>query len=380
MPPAPVLEQLTAATGPVATAGLVDLPIRLPAGHPLGHGSLRLTLTVDGTTIVAADPQVGLVHRGAEKLFEVRDYRQILVLANRHDWLGPVVGELLIASVVEDALGLEVPERARWIRLALAELSRVTSHLTFLSALAGDGLPLAEPLERLVTLVAEVSGARMHHMIVQVGGLRADLPQGWVVRARHTVEAAQAEARERCAVFAGDEFRSRTTGLGVLNAETALAFGASGPMARASGVDLDLRRDDPRVGYAELVEARHVVTGSAGDVAARIDVLIDEVEVSLELVSRCLDRIEQLDGSVSVRLPKVLRVPEGDWYAALESPLGAAGCWLVSTGDKVPWRLALRTPSFAHVGLLAELLPGTDLADLATVLGSVFVVMGDVDK
>lgn len=380
MPPAPVLEQLTAATGPVATAGLVDLPIRLPAGHPLGHGSLRLTLTVDGTTIVAADPQVGLVHRGAEKLFEVRDYRQILVLANRHDWLGPVVGELLIASVVEDALGLEVPERARWIRLALAELSRVTSHLTFLSALAGDGLPLAEPLERLVTLVAEVSGARMHHMIVQVGGLRADLPQGWVVRARHTVEAARAEARAGYAVFASDEFRSRTTGLGVLNAETALAFGASGPIARASGVNLDLRRDDPRVGYAELVEARHVVTGSAGDVAARIDVLIDEVEVSLELVSRCLDRIEQLDGSVSVRLPKVLRVPEGDWYAALESPLGAAGCWLVSTGDKVPWRLALRTPSFAHVGLLADLLPSTDLADLATVLGSVFVVMGDVDK
>lgn len=375
------LRTVTAATGPAGWTQ-AELALRLPPGHPAGHGSLRLRLALDRDVVVAAEPIPGMVHRGAEKLFEVRDYRQLLALGNRHDWLAGFAAELGIALVVEEALGLEVPERAGWIRMGLAELSRIASHLAFLAAFpvrpdapeVGRVIPERELVSQLFELV---SGGRMHPMLVRLGGLRADLPLGWEASARHMVEAVRAAV----ASLAEPLDTPWLHGIGHLDRAGALSFGTSGPVARASGVDLDLRRDAPYLGYAELFTPGgpgRVVGRSTGDVAARLACLVEQVEISADLVLACLERLAP--GPVQVRLPKVVRVPEGQWYAATESPLGIAGVLLASRGEPWPWRLALRSPSFGNVACLAEILPGTRLADLSAVLASVSFVLGDLDK
>ncbi|MBK8755916.1 MAG: NADH-quinone oxidoreductase subunit D [Actinomycetales bacterium] len=380
MPSAPVPARVLAATGPVALTGDVQVhPIVLPPGHPAGHGSLRLTLEVDTDgRISAADPLGGLLHRGAEKLFEVRDYRQILALANRHDWLGGFSGELTIARVVEEALGLDAPERAVWLRTILGELDRIHSHLTFLGAAPG-GPSTALAREAVLQLVEDIAGSRMHPMLVRLGGLREDAPVGWEASARHTCAVVRSELSSVTNAFADLALEHR--GLGVLTRESAAGFGASGPVARAAGLAHDVRGDDAYAGYGR-VWGEHgpgrVVHRSTGDVAARYAVLLEEVAVALDLVLACLDRLTP--GPVNVRLPKVVRVPEGQWYAVTESPLGRAGALLVSRGGPQPWRLALRTPSFGNVAALSALLPGTMVTDLATVVASVPFVMGDLDK
>ena len=380
MPSAPVPARVLAATGPVALTGDVQVhPIVLPPGHPAGHGSLRLTLEIDAAgRISAADPLGGLLHRGAEKLFEVRDYRQILALANRHDWLGGFSGELTIARVVEEALGLDAPERAVWLRTILGELDRIHSHLTFLGAAPG-GPSTALAREAVLQLVEDIAGSRMHPMLVRLGGLREDAPVGWEASARHTCAVVRSELSSVTNAFADLALEHR--GLGVLTRESAAGFGASGPVARAAGLAHDVRGDDAYAGYGR-VWGEHgpgrVVHRSTGDVAARYAVLLEEVAVALDLVVACLDRLTP--GPVNVRLPKVVRVPEGQWYAVTESPLGRAGALLVSRGGPQPWRLALRTPSFGNVAALSALLPGTMVTDLATVVASVPFVMGDLDK
>ena len=384
----PAMQRATVGTGPDALVH-ADLVLSLGPHHPANQGSLRLRVVAVGERVVAAEPLVGLLHRGAEKLFEVRDYRQILVLANRHDWLSAFAGELGACLVVEEALGLPVPDRAVWIRMLLAELTRVSSHLAFLAAFPTEvgTAPVAAPnplREQVLALFEELSGARMHLMIAQLGGLRADLPAGWTARARHTV----AQVRAGLAAFVepveAPSVRSRTENVGVLSVEQVHAYGASGAMARASGVDIDVRRDEPYLGYAELFAEGgpgRVVTRSAGDCAARLQVLAQQVEVALDLADACLDRLASLPpGPVAVRLPKVVRVPEGEWYRATETPLGMAGYYLVSRGDKTPWRLKLRSASFGNVEVLAELLVGCDLSDLQTVVGSCCFGIGDVDR
>lgn len=382
MPSAPVPTRVLAATGPVALAsGSEVLTLDLPAGHPAGHGSLRIALDLDGDgRIVAADPLGGLLHRGAEKLFEVRDYRQILALANRHDWLGGFAGELTIARVTEEALGLEPPERAVSLRTILAELDRIHSHLVFLGAAPGGPSTLTSR-EAVLQLVEDIAGSRMHPMLVRLGGLREDAPAGWEASARHTCAVVRSEMLSLTSAFA--DLAPTHRGLGVLTRESAASFGASGPVARAAGLTHDVRADDPYAGYSiRGIWGEHspgrAVHRSTGDVAARYAVLLEEVIVALDLVLACLDRLTP--GPVNVRLPKVVRVPEGQWYAVTESPLGRAGALLVSRGGPQPWRLALRTPSFGNVAALSALLPGTMVTDLATVVASVPFVMGDLDK
>src|SRR6059036_2080456 len=220
--------------------------------HPATHGVLRLTLTLDGERIVRADPVIGYMHRGAEKLFEARDYRQILVLANRHDWLSAFSNELGVVLAVERMMGLEVPVRAVWLRTLLAELNRVLNHLMFLGSYPLE-LGAITPVfyafrerETIQAVMEEVSGGRMHYMFNRVGGLKEDLPNGWAGRARRAV----ADVRSRMdrfdnLVLGNEIFRGRTRGVGVLSREVVHAYGVSGPIARASGVDLDLRRDEP---------------------------------------------------------------------------------------------------------------------------------------
>jgi NADH-quinone oxidoreductase subunit D len=350
-----------AGVGPAAIG--VELELGLPPHHPTSHGGLRLALTVEDGVVRAADPIVGFMHRGAEKLLEVRDYRQGLALANRHDWLSAFAGELGLCLVVERALGLDVPARANALRVVYAEITRVLHHLAFL-----DAWPLRAPLQRALE---EATGGRVHVMTARVGGLRDDVPDGWAAACLGAVGEVRARLGEldRAVELAPE-------GIGVLDLETATAFGAGGPVGRASGLELDVRRDDPYGAYAALdVPA---VRRDGGDCRARLEVLREEVGGSLDLVETMLGTLP--GGPVDVRLPKTVRVPEGMAHAWTEAPGGPAGWWLVSRGGPTPWRLKMRTPSFAHAPLLAAVLPGTQLTDVPAVLASLFLVAGDVDR
>ncbi len=390
------------------------LTLDLGPGHPSGHGLLRLRLDLDGDLVVRADPVIGYVHRGAEKLFEARDYRQIIVLANRHDWLGAFASELGVALAAERLAGIEVPPRGVWARTLLAELNRVLSHLAFLgsyppeiaaaasgaAAAAGDPSAGAAPAggfpdgpaataataalkarERLQDVMEEVSGGRMHYMFNRVGGLKEELPAGWLGRAQAAAAQVRADLPQIGAAVASEGFRGRTRGVGVLGVEQVGQFGVSGPAARASGVDFDLRRDEPYLAYADLAGVLRVVTREDGDCLARYECLLGQVAVALDLVDACAGRLASLPpGPLSARLPKVLKVPEGELYAWTEGPLGLNGYYLVSRGGKTPWRLKVRSASYSNVQVLGELLPGHRVGDLTAILGSLFFVTGDMDR
>jgi NADH-quinone oxidoreductase subunit D len=377
----------------VGAGGLAtsDMVLNIGPQHPATHGVLRLRLLLDGERIVSADPIVGYMHRGAEKLYEVRDYRQIIVLANRHDWLSAFSNELGVVLGAEQLLGMEVPERAVWARTLLAELNRVLNHLMFAGSYPLE-LGAITPIfyafrerEELQAVMEEVSGGRIHYMFNRVGGLKEDLPAGWLVRVQHAVQAVRRRLPELEGLLVGNEIlHARTRGVGVLPRDVAAGYGASGPIARASGVDLDLRRDEPYLAYGELFAAGgpgRVVTRTEGDALARLECLLEQIHVSLDLADACVDRLRSLPpGPVNVRLPKVLRVPEGHAYTWTENPLGLNGYYLVSRGDKVPWRLKLRSASFGNVQTLSHLLPGCLVGDMVAVLGSMFFVVGDIDK
>jgi len=376
-----VTRRLLAGVGPAAVTA--DVVLDLGPQHPTTHGGLQLALVLDDDDVVErADPVVGFQHRGAEKLFEVRDYRQALALANRHDWLSAFGNEIGLALVVERMLGLELPPRASWLRVVLAELNRVAASLLFLGGLRLDGDPAAvhghRAREAVLRVMEEHSGGRVHFMANAVGGLRQDVPAGWPQHARQAVAAVRSDLPRLADLVEGaDALR----GVGVLSADAALAHGASGPVARASGVDLDLRRDDPYLAYAALgfgSAELPVVGATAGDSWSRVDCLLRQLAVSLDVVERCLDDLPP--GPVSVRLPKTVRAPEGAGYAWTENPLGVQGWYLVSRGGTTPWRLAMRTASAGNASVLPVLLPGTHLRDVATVLGTLFLVVGDIDK
>jgi len=408
-----------------AGAAAERLLINLGPGHPSGHGMLRLSLTLEGDRIVAAEPVIGYVHRGAEKLFEARDYRQIIVLANRHDWLSAFSSELGVVLAAERLAGIEVPPRAVWARTLLAELNRILSHLAFLSTYppeiaaasadpgsaapggpgsdAGGGpgsdaggapeeaaaaspeaatMAAFDARELIQSVMEEISGGRMHYMFNRVGGLAAELPAGWLGRVHDVAGQVRSALPVIGAVVRGHEgFRKRTRGVGTLTGEQVRQYGVSGPAARASGVGFDLRRDEPYLAYGELAGVLQVVTRTEGDCLARFECLLDQVGASLDLVDACASRLATLPpGPLSARLPKVFKVPEGHAYAWTENPLGINGYYLVSRGGKTPWRLKLRSASFSNVQVLSELLPGSGVAGLPAILGSMFFVVGDMDR
>jgi len=434
-----------AAIGAAGARGGPEFLINLGPAHPSAHGMLRLRLTVDGDQITAAEPEIGFMHRGAEKLFEARDYRQIIVLANRHDWLGAFASELGVVLAAERLAGIEVPPRAVWARTMLAELNRALSHLAFLSAYppeiaapgageqwdaeraagelreaeagtgelreaeAGTGEPgEAEPgravvaggagageygtvaagaraafraREAIQSVMEEISGGRMHYMFNRVGGLKEEIPAGWLDRACRAIEEVRAALPVIGAPVAQDRFRARTGGVGVLTPAQVRQYGVSGPAARACGVDFDLRRDEPYLAYGQLAGVLRVPTRTAGDCLARFECLGDQLAVSLDLAQECAVRLSRLpQGPLSARLPKVFKVPEGHAYAWTEGPLGLSGYYLVSRGGKTPWRLKLRSASFNNMAVLPEVLPGHRVADLAAILGSLFFVVGDIDR
>jgi NADH-quinone oxidoreductase subunit D len=363
-----------------------DMVLNIGPQHPATHGVLRLRLRLDGERISDVEPIIGYMHRGAEKLFEVRDYRQIIVLANRHDWLSAFANELGVVMAVERMLGIEVPVRAVWARMLLAELNRVLNHLMFLGSYPIE-LGAITPIfyafrerETLQAVMEEVSGGRMHYMFNRVGGLKEELPKGWLGRASEAITAVRKGTKEIDKLIRDNEiFHARTRGVGILTTEMAAAYGVSGPIARASGLDFDLRRDEPYLAYDELDVP--VVTRTEGDCLARFECLADQVYVSLDLAQACIDRISQLpQGPINVRTPKVLKAPAGQTYAWTENPLGINGYYLVSRGEKTPWRMKLRSASFNNVQAIPELMKGALLADMIAILGSMFFVVGDIDK
>ena len=354
--------EVTVATG---TGGLgTDMVLNIGPQHPSTHGVLRLRLKLDGERVISAEPIIGYMHRGAEKLFEVRDYRQILVLTNRHDWLSAFSNELGAAMAVERLMGIEVPERAVWLRTALAELNRVLNHLMFLGSYPleiGAITPVFYAFRERETLQAvmeEISGGRMHYMFNRVGGLKEEVPAGWTVaRPRRDRPGREAPARPGQA----DPPQRHLHGPHRRRGRADRRPGRRLRRLRAGRPCLRPRlRPAPRRAVPGLRRSLDVpvVVRTAGDCHARFEVLLDQVYVSLDLARQCLDRVDQITGPVNVRLPKVVKAPEGHTYAWTENPLGINGYYLVSRGEKTPWRLKLRTASYANVQALSTLLPG----------------------
>lgn len=343
-----------------------DIAIDLGAHHPSAHGGFQLVLDVEGDSIVEAEPRVGFLHRSAEKLFEARDYRQVLMLANRHDWLSAFSSELTIALAVEEATGITPPERAVWIRMILAEANRIAAHLLMLAYVEGNLLALREEWSRWQE---RATGGRVHPMITRIGGLLTDIATPLLLQAQALAERSSDAA---AAITIPDQWGA----LAVVPLDA--AQGATGPVGWASGVTCDLRREEPYLQYADLQIPNHSGEGSAAD---RYRMLIAQIETSARLIGTCVEASGALTGSpVDVPLPKTLRVPEGMTYVATENPFGHHGVFLVSTGDKIPWRMKLRTPSFAHVQLLSSALMGTNLSDLADAIASFFLISGDIDR
>jgi NADH-quinone oxidoreductase subunit D len=361
--------------------------IALGPDHPTLDGLPAIHVVADAGVVSAAEWIPGTVHRGAEKLFESRDYRQILMLVDRHDWLSAFCSEVGVAVGVERALGLTPPQRAQHLRILLCELTRIAHHLAFLAPLPGDLPPQWRARawqwrDDVLGLIEAATGHRVHPMFCQVGGVRADVDPRWV--ARVAAAAGSWSAPEPSAALAALDgpdlaalLESSYTGVAPLSAEVALGFGASGPVARASGIDLDLRRDDPYLPYPPFA----VPTATAGDARARVRMLVEELAPSIGIVAWAAEQLAGSTGEpIAVRLPKVVRVPEGSSYTWTENPTGINGYLLVSRNDRTPWRLKLRSAGFGNAAALGRALHGTAEVDLPAAVASFLIVCGDVDR
>lgn len=384
------LRVLVGALGPgvlpgAATAPPPDGTVLLDLGpdHPSGTGLVELRLWVSDGVVTDAQVVVGALHRGVEKLFEVRDYRQILMLADRHDWQAPYAAELTVALACEQLLGLELPPRAVWLRTLLAEHTRVLSHLGFLGWLPhrlGRDVGVAPLREALREQTRALSGNRVHPMLNRVGGLAADADRSWLEAETALLSSIRAVAGRLRVLLAEPTGQALTREVAPLDRGLVESYGVTGPAARATGPDVDLRRQRPYLGYGALAPLLRPTPVTTGDAAGRLGTLVHEVEVSADLVQACADRLHDLPGPVGTRLGKIVRLPEGEVYVATEAPLGVSGVFLVSRGEKTPWRLKLRTPSFNHVSALEALLPGLPTSALETALASIGYVVGDIDR
>ncbi len=341
--------------------------ISLGPRHPSESGMLGLNLDFFQGTVRRAEVQPGYLHRGAEKLFEVRDYRSAIMLADRHDWLSSFSGELVVTRVVEEAMGLLPPPRAIWLRTLLAEYARIHSHLSYLSYVHPGVWPWVEELR---SGLLAWSGNRVHPMLNRVGGLASDAPDGWLAHQMTVMD-----SLARCADDVAMSLGTRFQGLAVADRDTCLRYSLSGPVARACGLDLD-RRPAHSAAYAEVFVPTPLQ--SSGDAHARFTVLTDEVRTSAAMVRQLAKSAPA--GPISVKLSRRLKVPEGEHVSDIEAPWGIAGSLLVSRGGQTPWRLALRTPTFANVNALEHLLVGAQHHEIPHIIASVGFATGDLDK
>jgi NADH-quinone oxidoreductase subunit D len=387
------------------------LRINFGPNHPSTHGVLRLVLDLDGEQVVGLDAVIGYLHTGFEKTMEQKTWWKCVTYPERIDYVGFQNNELTFVLAVEKLLDLEVPEKATWMRTLLCELSRIHSHLIFLgtSALELGAVSMFwycfRERELVLDLFEMVTGQRMHTRYFQVGGLAEDIPEGFYAQCRSFVEWMPKALDDYLALLDRNAiWLERTKGIGVLSADDAIALGQTGPVLRASGVDWDLRRDEPHLSYEQL--DFRVPVYANGDVYDRYRVRMDEMRESTRIVDQCLRRLERLKGHPwiaddrKVVLPpreelhtsmeslihhfKIVtegfRVPEGEVYVATESPRGEQGCYLVSEGGPKPWRVHFRAPSFVALEATATCVHETLVADLIAIVGSLDAVMGDTDR
>lgn len=361
--------------------------------HPAGHGPITFILTTDSgqpqpdATITSAVVRVHLAHRGAEKLFESRDYRQMMMLGDRHDWNSSFGSELGLALTIEQALGITAPERATWLRTLMAELNRAIHHLRWLGSTAGElgsvevQTQTAGLREQLVELHESYSGGRLHPMLVQPGGMRLDVPDGWLDQLIGALEQLPTVQQSLNEFFSSDFVGASD---GQLSLEDVKEFGVSGPTARASGLELDLRFDDSYCSYPELIDNRILnrTVGTSGDNQARFQTLVGELDTSANCITACADRLNSMstEEPISVKLPRSIRLPHGSFYGWTENPTGINGWFITSTGGPTPYRVKLRTASFNNAQALEKVLIGMPMSQLKSTLMSWQITSGDLAK
>jgi len=361
-----------------------EMILNIGPQHPSTHGVLRIIVELDGEVITRAEPVIGYMHRGAEKLAEFRDARQTLVLMNRHDWLSAFNNELGWTIAIERLAGIEAPDRAQWIRTMLAEFNRIMNHLVFMGSYPlelGAMTPIFYAFrerEMVQDLVETATGARMHHSFARVGGLKDDLPRGFLKQVAPVLAAVRSTVKEYETLIMGNEIIfKRCRDVGVLPQSTAIAYGCSGPTLQSTGVAMDPRKDSPYEKYGEV--EFEVPVGTRGDSYDRLWVLVERVKQSCDIIEQCVDKLPP-GPYLASGMPKALKIPEGEIYVRTENPLGVMGYYVIGNGKKEPYRLKMRTASFSNISVIPAMLPGTLVPDLISILGSIFFVVGDVDK
>lgn len=352
--------------------------------HPATHGTLRIIARLDGEQVVWAEPSAGYMHRGYEKLTEVRTFPQVTTLINRIDWLGSFANEVPFILAAEQLMEIEAPERAQVIRTILFELSRIANVSLFLGDL-GVQMGAITPVflafrdrEYVLNLIEGATGGRFHPNFDRIGGLKDDLPKGWIAECEQVMTKLIGFCDEIEDLLFGNEiFQSRMRGIGVIPAPVAEEYGLSGPNLRASGIDYDLRRDHP-VGLAWDKADWKVWTHPDGDSWARCWIRLQETRESCKIVQQLLGQIPS--GPIMTKVPRIIKVPEGEAYVSTENPLGEMGYYVVSKGDLGPFRVKIRSASFNNISITPWVLKGVYVPDIITILASLYFILGDIDR
>ncbi|MBI3818631.1 MAG: NADH-quinone oxidoreductase subunit D [Planctomycetes bacterium] len=365
-----------------------DMEMNMGPQHPSTHGVLRLLLRVDGEIVTGAVPYIGYIHRCAEKIGESVEWIQYLPYTDRYDYLAAMNNNLGYSMAVEKLLGIEIPERAMYIRTICAELNRIGSHLI---AFGTYGLDLGaftpffysfREREWILSLFEKICGARLTYSYIRIGGVFNDSPPGWLEEVAAFCNDFEEKWKEYNDLLSENSiFVSRTANVGVISVEDALAFGLTGPCLRGSGIAYDLRKAQPYELYNKFefdIPVGSGRKGTVGDCWDRYDVRMQEMRESVKIVRQCLAGIQE--GPTLAKLSAALRVPAGHAYVGIENPRGELGHFVISGGDKKAIRLRVRGPSFCNLSILPKALPGTMLADAVAVIGSIDIVLGEVDR
>ncbi len=366
--------------------GLREMELNFGPQHPSTHGVLRLVLKVDGERIVSARPDIGYLHRGTEKLFETETYPMVIPHTDRMDYVAAATNNHAYCLAVEKLLALEVPKRAQYIRVLLDELQRISSHLLWLATAAID-LGAITPFfytfrerEVILDLFEDYCGARLTLNCMRIGGLLQDLPPGWVERVRAFAEAFDKNVDEYEDLLTENRiWKQRTVGIGILTAPQCIEWGVTGPPLRGAGFKWDIRRAIPYECYPEL--DFEIPTYPNADTYDRYLVRMAELRQSRRIVQQCCDwLLKNPEGEIRGKVPRVIKPVAGDVYAAVEAPKGELGFYLVSSGGNKPYRLRVRPPSFINLQALPEMAKGHLVADLVAIIGTIDIVLGEVDR
>ncbi len=360
-----------------------EMLLNLGPQHPSTHGVLRLVLTLEGETVIECTPVIGYLHRGIEKILENRPVMGGIRYMDNADYLSPMLNETAYVGAVEQLMGLEIPRRAQYIRLLTNEMQRIASHLVAIGTYGMD-LGAFTPIlwtfrdrEGILSLFEALGGSRFNVNYLRVGGVLHDFPKGWLRECEVFLDQLEKNMVELDLLLSGNEiFEARTQGVGYIDPQQAIAYGLTGPMLRASGVNFDLRVNRPYMAYREVPV--NVQVRQEGDCYARYMVRMQEINESIRLCRVAIDKMP--GGPISTRTPIALRPPRGETYFGLESSKGELGVYFISDGSEYPWRAKLRGPSFVNLQIVPELLRGHKMSDTIAILGSTDLVLGEVDR